>query len=189
MQNDPDVIVLENVRGSYLHVFEAHVSDEDKAAGKPAKFSATFILDVVKHAALIKKVEAVTDRVALDFFKKKVVLKNQPLRDGNERPDSDGYGDGVMFIGARADRRPEVRDSDLSPLVKEDGKLLFGDGPQVNAVIRLFAYDHPKGGKGVSAALCVIQYVKAGPSFGAGNVKVEDYLKPVASGGDEMDNM
>lgn len=176
---DPNVIKLNNVRLSYPNLFTAKAMEE----GKEPKFSASFILDKKQHAALIKEIEKATDRVALDAFKKKVTLKRTPLRDGNEKADKEGYGDEVMFVNASETRRPVVVDRDMSPLTKDDPRPYAGCF--VNATIRLYAYDHKTGGKGVSAALRAIQFYKDGESFGAGPVNAEDEFEPVSESADD----
>lgn len=164
---DQDVIRLTNVRLSYPQLFVAKPPEE----GKEPVFSASFLLDKKQHASLITQIEKMTERVALDAFKKKVKLNRVPLRDGNEKSDKEGYGDEVMFIGARNAKRPVVVDRDLTPLAATDPKPYAGC--YVNATVRLFAFDHKTGGKGVSASLRAVQFVKDGESFGAGPVDAE----------------
>lgn len=176
---DPNVIKLTNVRLSYPQLFVAKPPEE----GKEPEFSATFLLNKKQHKAIIDLIEKTTERVALDEFKKKVKLNRTPLRDGNERSDKEGYGDEVMFVGARNKKRPPVVDRDLTPLTAEDSKPYAGC--YVNATIRLFAFDHKVGGKGVSASLRAVQFVRDGESFGAGPVNAEEEFEPVA---DEADS-
>lgn len=176
---DPNIIRLNNVRLSYPNLFVATSMEE----GKKPTFSASLLLNKKQHAALIKEIETVTARVALDEFKKKVVLKRQPLRDGNEKDGKDGYGDEVMFVNAKNEKRPVVVDRDLTPLTAEDSKPYAGC--YVNATIRLFAYDHKTGGKGVSASLRAIQFYKDGESFGAGPVDAEEEFEKVSNEADE----
>jgi hypothetical protein len=164
---DPNVIKLTNVRLSYPNLFVAKAIEE----GKELKYSASFLLNKKEHAGLIAEIEKMTERVALDEFKKKVKLNRVPLRDGNEKEDKDGYGDEVMFLNAGNTKRPVVVDRDLTPLTADDPKPYAGC--YVNATIRLFAFDHPKGGKGVSSSLRAVQFVKDGESFGAGPVDAE----------------
>ena len=172
-EKDPNILKLTNVRLSYPQLFVAKPPEE----GKEPVFSASFLLDKKQHAGLIKEIEKVTERVAMDAFKKKVKLNRVPLRDGNEKSDKEGYGDEVMFVGARNAKRPVVVDRDLTPLTAEDSRPYAGCF--VNANIRLFAYDHKTGGKGVSASLRSVQFVKDGESFGAGPVNAEDEFEPV----------
>jgi hypothetical protein len=177
------LIKLENVRLSYPQLWEAKASQIGGQTGK-AVFQATLLLDKTKHAAAIKKIESEIARVALDKFGKKVPLKHVCLRDGAEK-ETEGYGDDVMFVIAKSETRVPVVDRDMSPLVKEDGKPYAGC--YVNACISLYAYSHPTGGKGVSASLNVVQFVKDGESFGFTKVKPEDVFT-VVEGGDDVDS-
>lgn len=170
---DPNIIKLTNVRLSYPQLFVAKPPEE----GKEPVFSASFLLDKKQHRDLIAQIEKLTDRVALDQFKKKVPLKRTPLRDGNEKSDKEGYGDEVMFVSARNAKRPVVVDRDLTPLTATDTKPYAGC--YVNATIRLFAFDHKVGGKGVSATLRAVQFVKDGESFGAGPVDAAEEFEAV----------
>lgn len=171
-------IKLENVRLSYPNLFTAKAME----GGKP-KFSASFLMDKKKHAPLIKKIEATIERAMLDKFQKKVPLKNVCLRDGNDKEGKEGYGDDVMYLVAKSDTRPAVVDQQVNPLVEADGKI-YG-GCYVNATIEVFGYSHPTGGKGVSAQLRAIQFVKDGPSFGAGPVDANEEFEPVSADVDQ----
>ncbi len=167
--NDPNIITLKNVRLSYPQLWEAKAAE---AGGKP-KYSATFLLDAEEHAKTIALLEKAIERVALDKFKKKVPLRHKCLRDGNDKPDTEGYGDGTMFVPASSlDRPVTVGKNPAIPVTKDDAVLYAGC--TVNAVIRLFAYEHATGGKGVSAGLQAVQFVKDGPSFGAGRVNATE---------------
>lgn len=176
---DPTIIKLKNVRLSYPQLFVAKPPEP----GKEPVFSATFLLDKKQHKDVITQIEKLTERVALDEFKKKVKLNRVPLRDGNEKEGTEGYGDEIMFVGARNKVRPVVVDQQRNPLGPEDGKPYAGC--YVNANIRLFAYDHPTGGKGVSASLRAVQFVKDGESFGAGPVNAEEEFEAVSESADE----
>lgn len=184
-QKDPNVIKLNNVRISYPQLFTPKPRSDEHPDVKV--FSAAFLLDAVKHADLITQVEKAIERTALDFFKKKVHLAKKCLRDGNEKQDTDGYGDGVMFINstAQANRRPVVVNQQKEYILEDNGTIAGGD--YVNAIIRLYAYDHPKGGKGVSAGLQAIQLVRdAGTDrFGGGKVDVDEEFETISDGGGE----
>lgn len=168
---DPAIVKLNNVRLSFPHLFTPQSMEE----GQEKKFRATFILSNEHHAALIASIEKLIDRLALDTFKKKVPFKSC-FHDGNEKPDVDGYGDGVMFITASRKTRPAVVDRSVNPITEEDG-IIYG-GCYVNATIRLWVQDN-KWGKRVNAELRAVQFVKDGPSFGAGPVNAEDEFEPV----------
>ena len=169
---DPNIITLRNVRLSFPHLFQPHAMQE----GQEPKFSATFLLDCEKHAALITKIEKTIERLALDFWKKKMSFK-KCLRDGNEKTELEGYGDGVMFISAARKTRPAVVNRDVSPITEEDGVIYAGC--YVNATVRLWVQDN-KWGKRVNAELRAVQFVKDGESFGAGPVNPEDEFEAVS---------
>ena len=163
---DPAIIKLENVRLSFPHLFTAHAMEE----GQEAKFGAVFLMDSEKHAALIARIEKLIERLALDFWKKKISFKSC-LRDGNDKSDVDGYGDGVMFISASRKTRPAVVDRLVNPVTEEDGVIYAGC--YVNATLRLWVQDN-KWGKRVNAELRAVQFVKDGESFGAAPVNAEE---------------
>lgn len=171
---DPAIIKLEAVRLSFPHLFTPHSMEE----GGEKKFSATFILDNSTHSRLITKIETTIERMALDHFKKKIHLTPRYvcLHDGNEKPEMDGYGDGVMYLVTSRKTRPVVVDRNVNPLTEEDGVIYAGC--YVNATIRLWVMDN-KWGKGVNAELRAVQFVKDGESFGAGPVNAEDEFEAV----------
>ena len=122
-------IKLNNVRLSFPSLFR-----ERKFAPTDAKgaYSATFILDKKINAKEIAALNAAINDIVREVFKGKRPPK-VCLRDGEEKAETDGYGDGVMFVSARSEKRPQVIGRDMSPLTEEDGKPYAGC--HVNAVI------------------------------------------------------
>lgn len=172
---DPYIIRLRNVRLSFPHLFKPHAMEE----GQEPKFSASFLMDCNEHAELIEEIETKVDRIALDFWKKRTSFKTC-LRDGNDKPDLDGFGDGIMFITASRRERPAVVDKDPSvPLTAEDGKIYAGC--YVNATIRLWVQDN-KWGKRVNAELRGVQFHADGNSFGAGPINPEEEFEDESGG-------
>lgn len=154
-------IKLENVRLSYPSLFKPKAFED----GGTAKFSASFILDKKTHAKKIKEIQAAIAQLQTDAFKGKVPKNIKIcLRDGSEKEDTDGYGDGVMFISSSSSRRPPVVDRDLSPLTETDTKPYAGCF--VNATVRLWVQDNQYG-KRVNAELRAVQFAKDGEAFGA----------------------
>ena len=169
---DPNIITLKNVRLSFPHLFNAHAME----AGQEPKVSAVFLLQNKEHDALIKLIEKTAARVALDEFKKPIRLTRELLRDGNTKQELEGYGDGVTFLTASRKTRPVTVDRDTTPVAEEDGKLYAGC--YVNATVRLWCQNN-KWGKSVNAELRGVQFVKDGPSFGAGAVNAETEFEAV----------
>lgn len=168
---DIAIITLPNVRLSFPHLFTAHAME----ANQEVKFSAAFIFDNTEHAALLDKIDAVIERLALDEFKKKIGFKSC-LRDGNEKSDLEGYGDGKSFLTASNKARPGVVDRKLNPIAESDGILYAGCF--VNATIRLWVQDNQYG-KRVNAQLRAVQFVKDGDSFGVGVVDATKEFTPL----------
>lgn len=162
-EKDPLKLTLPDVRLSFPCLWTPEAMEE----GKEPQFEATFLFDNGQHAKLLDYIDELLDRVALNEWKKKVNFK-RCLRDGNERSDTDGYGDGTSFLCARNKSRPGVVDRRLNPTTEADG-LIYG-GCYVNATVRFFAWEHKTGGKGVSAQLRAVQYLREGVPFGAGPV-------------------
>lgn len=165
---DPLVIKLSNVRLSYP------VLDEKKTfrtgEGKPA-WSATFLLDKKANAADIKKLQTVIAGVTKDEFAGKALPPDRVcLKDGSLKEDTDGYGDGVMFVAARNEKtRPGVVDRNLAQLTAGDPHFPYA-GCYVNATIRLWAQGgksfKSEFGKRINATLRNVQFLKDGEPFG-----------------------
>ena len=158
-------VKLSNVRLSFPSLWKARKGPD--ATSKEA-FQASFILDKKTNAPEIKAINAMIDLIVKESFKGKRPPK-VCLREGSEKGDTDGYGDGVCFISARSDKRPHVVDRNLAPLVEEDGKPYAGC--YVNATVRLWAQDNQYG-KRVNASLRAVQFVKDGEAFGEGSIDV-----------------
>lgn len=174
------IIKLEKVRLSFPSLFR-----ERKFAPTDAKgsYSATFILDKKSNAQGIADVKRAIETLVREVFKgKHPGAQKVALRDGSEKADTAGYGDGVMFVNARTDKRPQVVARDLSPLTEEDDKCLAGD--YVNATIELWAQDNQYG-KRINAKLRAVQFVKTGERFGEGAVVINKEFVPLADDDDE----
>lgn len=164
---DPTIVKIQGARLSYPTLFTAKSFEGSKPA-----FSAVLLLDKKTNAMDIKRVQA-----AIAFLVKEGLKGKHPgadrvcLREGSTKADTDGYGDDVMFVPARNEKRPGVVDRDLTPLSEEDGKPYAGC--YVNAVVRLWAQDN-KYGKRINASLRNVQFVKDGTPFGEKPVSPEE---------------
>ena len=174
------IIKLGNARLSYPSLFR-----EKKFAPTDAKgsYSATFILDKKTQAKEIAAIKAAIDSITREVFKGKPVGNNRVcLHDGSEKEGTDGYGEGIMYVSARTDKRPQVVNRDLTPLTEEDGKPYAGC--YVNATIELWAQDNQYG-KRINAKLRAVQFAKEGKPFGEGTIDVSKEFEPIADDDDE----
>lgn len=166
-------IVAEDVRFSYLNVFEPKAFEE----GQTPKYHATLLIpkSTKKGKALIKKIEDAIEQLKND--NKQTVYNGSfgtkfwnPLRDGDEEKEGvDGYED-HMFIAVKSDRKPAVFDD-------KGNKILdpaeFYSGCIGHCSFNLYAYG--KVGKGVSAGLLACVKTDDGEAFGAGSNFAEDF--------------
>ena len=189
---DPRIVILKNVRLSYPQLFRAKGS-KDKPEEK--KFGAAFLLDKVVNAADIESVKKACLYIKTEDGKGKPVGSDRVcLRDGAEKSDKEGYGEGVMFVTARSDTRPGIVGRDgRTPLAEEDGILYAGC--YVNASIRLWWQDN-QFGKRINASLMNVQFVRKGEPFGESKVAPEEQFEnlgeedgsaaPASSGASEV---
>lgn len=165
-------IKLQNVRLSFPDLFEAKAFQP----GDEPKFKATFLIPKGDpQIAVIEK--AVLDTIRAKFGVKDAEKILNSIR-GNrnkfcfqdgDNSSYDGY-EGMMALGAKNSVRPLVIDRDRTPLAASDGKPYAGC--YVNASVEFFAYD--SSGKGVSASLGGVQFVKDGDAFAGGKAASED---------------
>ncbi|MDC9591893.1 DUF2815 family protein, partial [Xenorhabdus sp. XENO-10] len=101
------------------------------------------------------------------------------FRDGDDKSDYDGYA-GCMFISASNKARPLVIDRDRTPLTAQDGRPY--SGCYVNATISIFAYEN--NGKGISASLSGVQFLRDGDAFAGGGVASVDDFDDISEGAD-----
>jgi len=170
-------VKLQNVRLSYPNLFEAKSGPE---GGEP-KYSASLLMSKVDNLPQIKtmqdailevaKAEWGADKVKWNngqlYLKKsdgKAAIVKVCLRDGSEKPDTDGYGEGIMFFSASNKMAPAVVDRNPNNRLDSKSGRPYA-GCQVNAAIRLWAQDN-NFGRRINAQLQAIQFFADGESFG-----------------------
>ena len=167
---DPNQVVLQDVNISYPTLFKPRKSDQ---GGEP-KYSASFILDKVEHAAQIKQIKAIIDSILKEKNGGKPLGPALVcLRDGSMKPGVEGYNDDIMFITSSNSKRPQVVSPNRegrSPMDENDSRLV--GGCRVNAVVRLWWQDNPTG-KRINGSLSAVQYVRPDKTFGAAPVDTD----------------
>jgi hypothetical protein len=157
---DPAKVRLKNVRLSFPVLFTPKVIEE----GKEPKFSANLMLHNDTDAKQIALIESVIEKVAKAKWPLGIPKGLKKCLKDASMKDYDGYDEEHMYVASNSSRRPVVVDKDLRPLAAEDGKPYAGCF--VNCTLRLWASEHPKGGKQVIAELLAVQFVKDGEAFG-----------------------
>ena len=169
-----EIIKLKNVRLSFPNVFKAVAFE----AGKDPRFQAAFLLDPSDkdHAKAIKQIKIEAKRIMTeswgevpepDEYRRCYGLaKNHPKKRKYE-----GY-EGMFYIDTANTIAPTLIDRRKQEVVEQDGVLYAGC--YVNTNITLWAYDHPKGGKGIAANLRIVQFFKDGDQFGNSKADVDE---------------
>lgn len=170
-------IKINNVRLSYPALFEAKAGPE---GGEP-KYSAAFLLDKKNNADAVKAMQDAIlsaakaqwgdgnvkwseGKLAVRKADGKAAYVKTCLRDGIEKAETAGYGEGVMFFSASNKMPPAVVDKvPTIPLTKASGKPFAGC--YVNAAVRLWAQDNAFGRR-VNCQLQAVQFVADGEAFG-----------------------
>jgi len=152
-------IKLNNVRLSFPSLFQ-----KAQFNGEETKYEATFLLHKVRHADVIKEIEAaIAEKVKIELKGAKVPADKLCLRDGDE-VEYDGYAD-HMTLKASTKKRPLVLNKDKSPLTEADGVVY--SGCFVNGIIDLWAQNNNYG-KRINATLLGVQFAADGEAFSSG---------------------
>lgn len=164
-------IKLENVIISYPFLFTLNNKKYDKS-----KYSATFILDKSKHADKIKEIKEEIARLARERNIELSSLSKVCLQDG-DATDKDEYQNSYIIKTSNL-IKPIVVNQDGVTAVTESDNLLNVGGANVLTYITLRLYDNEYG-KGVSAYLHGVQYLKSSNKFGGIAFNSEGKFKPV----------
>lgn len=159
-------IKLKNVRLSFPSLFRM-VEFGGESTGK---YEATFVLDKVEHADVIKAIEAQINELMKNDLKSKLAADKICLKDGDTlgRPEFEGK----YTIKASTKKRPVVIDRDKSQLAEEDNKPYAGC--YVNGILSLWAQNNQYG-KRINAQLDGVQFYADGEPFGDAGISVDEF--------------
>ena len=135
--------------------------------GKP-KFSCSAVWDPRKFSDADKKrwqkiKGALNDEAKVRFkkaFKDLPANVKRGLRDGAEKADMEGYGEGTVFATLSTQMRPGIVDAKRTPLMPEDVANELYPGCYCRATVTIYSYDNK--GKGVALGLMNMQKVADG---------------------------
>ena len=184
-----DVIKLPGARLSYAKLFkpEAFQGDGDSVGEK--KFQATFLLDPsnADHAAKIKEIKQAAGKLMKEAYGadfKSTGLKGVCFGDGNKKVNEkgevkEGY-ENMFFVTVSNTVRPAIANRAGQPVAEGDPQVPYS-GCYVLGSITLWAQNN-KFGKRINGNLRGVQFMKDGPAFGAGPVRVEDEFEALEDG-------
>jgi hypothetical protein len=139
-------------RGSFVHLVTPHKIDKDDAEEEP-KYDITIVLekDDPEAQKFVKRLEAAINAAMIEKNGKPIpkgAMKHYPIKDGDEQENEDFNG--KWLITARNKFKPDCIDRKGQKLFNEE--QLYS-GAWYRASIDLYAWSHPKFGKGVSINL------------------------------------
>lgn len=171
--NNDRRVTTPKFRASFPWLFEPQPPMEG-SQGEP-KYSVVMLFDKAAQASKeYKAMRALAEAAIKDRWGDKVPpnLRN-PFRNGSEKADLEGYGDGVVFVTASSKMQPGVVDAKLNRVMsREVGPDGFYAGCFARATVSAYTYD--KGGnRGVAFGLQNVQKLGDGEAF-SGRVRAED---------------
>lgn len=189
-ESDAQIVVLKNVRGSFLHIFGPQVQENDDGSERKT-FNGNFMMekgaeDTKRNLAAVKKASQAARRQKWGDDEKKwpkIPSHKMCLRDGDnaDHTTRDEYED-HFFLSASSPVDKPVRvltnrkDTDDKWIEAEPGqKGAPYSGCYVNAIVRIWAQDN-KHGKRINAALQTVQFRSDGEPFSAQNADADDLL-------------
>lgn len=153
-------------RGAFVNLFEAKPGPD----GKNPKFGITMLFDAeAQKSPEFKAMKALANAAVKEKFGDKVPSNfRNPFRDGKEKPELQGFGEGVIFVNATTKQQPGVVDAKVQRILNPDEVY---SGAYYRATLTAYAYDQA-GNKGVAFGLQNVQKVRDGEKW-AGRVEAE----------------
>ena len=175
---DVKKVVTPVFRLSFPALFEAKAMEGDKKV----KFGCAAVWHPKQFSDGDKKrwkaMKALLDDASMERFKKH--WKDLPanfkkgMRDGAEKADLEGYGEGTRFANISSMMRPGVIDKGKEPIGPEHGNAdEIYPGCWCRATVTAYAYDNK--GKGVALGLQNIQKVSDGERLDSRTDAAEDF--------------
>ncbi len=164
-------------RASFVWIFKPQPPMEGSANTEP-KYGLTMLFDqaaqkspeykALKSLAIAALREKFGDKLKPDGNGWFVGMKN-PLRNGAEKAEMEGYGEGVIFASATSKMQPGLVDQGLSRIISEQD---FFSGCYARATVTAYGFDKA-GNKGVAFGLQNVQKLADGEAF-SGRTAAED---------------
>ena len=160
-------IKLKNVRLSFPSLFQT----SSFGGQDTGKYDATFILDKVEHAAVIKEIQTEMTRLCKEELKSKLLPADKLcLKDGDDTERDELQG--KWQLKASTKKRPLVINRDKTPIV-EDDNIIYA-GAYVHAIVNLWVQQN-EWGRRINAQLEGVQFHKDGEPFGSSGIDVNEF--------------
>lgn len=180
-------VITPEFRVGFPRVFKAHAVNE----GGEEKFS---IVCLFPKGADLSKLKAAAKAAAVEKWGDKIPKKlRSPFKDSGEKSEYDGFDEDCINISPASKYKPGLVDENVEPIIVETD---FYGGCYARASVNAYAYQHPKGGPGVSFGLLNVQKLRDGDPFSGKSTPEEDFdavppapegdAAPPAGDGDEL---
>lgn len=176
-------------RAAYVCVFAAKGFKGD-ATSKPAHSITMLFPKGTDFTPLKAQILAVAKEKwgerAEDVLRKQQNSDKRIFKDSGE-VGAEGFEDGCIHLSARNVQKPGLVGKQAGPdgtLIQITDEDIFFSGCYALASIRPFAWEHPKGGKGISLSLNNVQMIATGERLGGGRTRPSDDFE--ASDDDDM---
>ncbi len=170
-------------RLSFPHLFEAKGFDGSapkyglSAVWHPAKFTAG---DKKRWKAMMQALDAESRSRFKKAWKDLPANFKRGVRDGAEKADLEGYGEGTRFANITTQMRPGVIDIEKNKIAPEEGNAdEIYPGCWCRATVTVYSYDNK--GKGVALGLMNVQKIKDGERLDSRTDAAEDFEEAVDS--------
>lgn len=184
--NEDGTILVKNVRGSYLHVFEKWGKDEDPK--EKWRYSGKFLLDNETHADEIGALKKHMLKLQQEWFKGKIGTGNLFFRNGADSGKEEQENSWVISA-SESRRRPQVLGK-KKEVVTADDDVVYS-GCYVNVLIRPWKQENSFGKK-INSNLVGVQFVRDGERFGEAGVDASEHFDSEEGddfdGGDDFDD-
>jgi hypothetical protein len=165
-------------RLSFPNLFEAHAMDEQSkpkfgltAVWNPAKFTEA---DKKRWKAIMAALDAESKRAFKKAWKDLPANFKTGVRDGAEKANLEGFGEGTKFANITTKMRPGVIDAGKSKIGPEEGNADdIYPGCYCRATVTVYSYDNK--GKGVALGLMNVQKVADGERLDSRTDAAEDF--------------
>ncbi len=165
-------------RLSFPNLFEAKAMDENSkpkygcsAIWTPSKFTES---DKKRWKAIMGALDAESKRAFKKAWKSLPANFKTGIRDGAEKENMEGYGEGTRFANLTTKMRPGVIDAGKNKISPEEGNQDdIYPGCYCRATVNVYSYDNK--GKGVALGLMNIQKVADGERLDSRTDAAEDF--------------
>lgn len=173
-------IILPRGRLSYPALFKATLPKGEKNEDK-ARYQTSIVFPKGVDLTLIAtEVESACIAEFGKDYKTKYKVKKPFLKSEEQPKMSDIKDDFPIFVRTNSPNRPQVVRANMTPVDAGDESDEVYPGRWARVSVRVYAYDHPTGGKGVSLGLQNVQLLEHDERFGGARPQAQDEFETIA---------